>query len=150
MICLICTACSYTLFEQVHIPLDAQTKQSKGLAYVTFTRAANAVSAYKALDRKSFQGRLLHILAAVDRKGAYQVEEAEGKKRTLKDEKNAKRKATASKDFNWSMLYMNVCFSISSSLSLADIYCLERCSSFIRCRPYEHLQIRYIEPRIVG
>ncbi|KAK0186956.1 hypothetical protein F5146DRAFT_1104956 [Armillaria mellea] len=102
----------YGEISQVHIPLDAQTKQSKGLAYVTFARATDAVSAYKTLDRKSFQGRLLHILAAVDRKGAYQVEEAEGKKRTLKDEKNANRKATASKDFNWSMLYMNVCVSI--------------------------------------
>ncbi|PBK88707.1 hypothetical protein ARMGADRAFT_1047355 [Armillaria gallica] len=107
----------YGEISQVHIPLDAQTKQSKGLAYVTFIRAADAVSAYKALDRKSFQGRLLHILAAVDRKGAYQVEEAEGKKRTLKDEKNAKRKATASKDFNWSMLYMN---SDAVASSVAD------------------------------
>ncbi|KAK0477584.1 hypothetical protein IW261DRAFT_1565894 [Armillaria novae-zelandiae] len=112
----------YGEISQVHIPLDAQTKQSKGLAYVTFARAADAVSAYKALDRKSFQGRLLHILAAVDRKGAYQVEEGEGKKRTLKDEKNTKRKAAASKDFNWSMLYMNsdaVASSVADRMNIA-------------------------------
>ncbi|KAK0445041.1 uncharacterized protein EV420DRAFT_1648558 [Desarmillaria tabescens] len=112
----------YGEISQVHIPLDAQTKQSKGLAYITFARAADAVSAYKALDRKSFQGRLLHILAAVDRKSAYQVEEADGKKRTLKDEKNAKRKAAASKDFNWSMLYMNsdaVASSIADRMNIA-------------------------------
>ncbi|PBK60975.1 RNA-binding domain-containing protein [Armillaria solidipes] len=112
----------YGEISQVHTPLDAQTKQSKGLAYVTFARAADAVSAYKALDRKSFQGRLLHILAAVDRKGAYQVEEADGKKRTLKDEKNAKRKAAASKDFNWSMLYMNsdaVASSVADRMNIA-------------------------------
>lgn len=63
--------------------------------------------AYEALDKKSFQGRLLHILAAVDRKGKFQVEEGEGRK-SLKDERNAKRKATAGREFNWSMLYMNV------------------------------------------
>lgn len=81
---------------------------------MTFSRALDAVAAYVALDRESFQGRLLHILAAVDRKSRYPIEEGDGRKGNVKDEKSAKRKATASKDFNWSMLYMNVsdsCFS---------------------------------------
>ena len=39
-------------------------------------------------------------------------EESEGKKKTLKDERNEKKKATAGRDFNWSMLYMNVSLSI--------------------------------------
>ena len=39
--------------------------------------------------------------------------EAEDRKKGLKDEKTAKRKAAAGKEFNWSMLYMNV--RISSS-----------------------------------
>ena len=55
-----------------------------GLAYVWH---------YEALDKKSFQGRLLHILAAVDRKAKFEVLEGDGKKKSLKDEKNAKRKA---------------------------------------------------------
>jgi multiple RNA-binding domain-containing protein 1 len=63
------------------------------------------VAAYEALDRKSFQGRLLHLLAAVDRRG--KLDSEDGRPRTVKDEKNAKRKAAANKDFNWSMLYMN-------------------------------------------
>lgn len=92
----------------MHIPVDQSTRQPKGVAYVTFTSGANALAAYQDLDRKSFQGRLLHILAAVDRKEKYQVEEGTGKKRTVKDEKNAKRKSMASKEFNRSMLYMNV------------------------------------------
>ena len=66
------------------------------------------MAAYEALDKKSFQGRLLHILAAVDRKGKFEVIEADAKKKSVKDEKDAKRKAMASKEFNWSMLYMNV------------------------------------------
>jgi len=50
----------------------------------------------------------LHILAAVDRKGKFEVVEGDGRKKSVKDEKSAKRKSMASKEFNWSMLYMNV------------------------------------------
>ncbi|KAJ3710720.1 hypothetical protein C8R42DRAFT_729164 [Lentinula raphanica] len=112
--------------SQVHIPVDASTRQSKGLAYVTFAKAADAVTAYEALDKTSFQGRLVHILPAVDRKGKSQFEEGGGAKKSLKDEKNAKRKSTAGKDFIWSMLYMNsdaVASSIADrmNLSKADI-----------------------------
>ena len=92
----------------MHIPLDAATRQSKGLAYVSFAKPESALAAYEALDGNSFQGRLLHVLAAVDRKSKFQVEEGEGQKKTLKEERAAKRKATAGKEFNWSMLYMNV------------------------------------------
>ncbi|KAG6889211.1 hypothetical protein C0995_002671 [Termitomyces sp. Mi166 len=88
---------------QVHIPVDINTKQPKGVAYVTFKSPSCAVAAYEALDRKSFQGRLIHILAAVDRKGKFQIEEGEGRKRTVKEEKQAKRKAMAGKEFNWSL-----------------------------------------------
>lgn len=99
---------AHHLSPQIHMPLDATTKQPKGLAYVSFVQPANALQAYEALDRKSFQGRLLHILAAVDRKGKVEVEDGDGRKKTLKEEKNQKRKANAGKEFNWSMLYMNV------------------------------------------
>ncbi|KAF9484770.1 RNA-binding domain-containing protein [Pholiota conissans] len=101
---------------QVHAPLDHVTKQHKGLAYVTFAQPTSALAAYEALDRRSFQGRLLHILAAVDRKGKVEVE-ADGKKKSVKDEKHAKRKAMAGKEFNWSMLYMN---SDAVASSIAD------------------------------
>lgn len=60
------------------------------------------------LDRQSFQGRLLHILAAVDRKGKVQIEDGEGRQKTVKEEKAGQRKAMAGKEFNWGMLYMNV------------------------------------------
>ena len=98
--------------------MDSATKQRKGLAYVTFARSTEALAAYEALDKKSFQGRLLHILAAVDRKGRFEVVEGDGKKKSVKDEKNAKRRAMAGKEFNWSMLYMNVgtpCFEYNVS-----------------------------------
>ncbi|KAJ7043247.1 hypothetical protein C8F04DRAFT_1029332 [Mycena alexandri] len=103
--------------SQVHIPLDPVSKQSKGVAYVTFAQAASALAAYERLDRKSFQGRLVHILAAVDRKPKFEIQEGEGRKKTVKGEKNAQRKATAGKEFNWSMLYMN---SDAVASSIAD------------------------------
>lgn len=86
--------------------MDPTTKQHKGIAFVTFTQPSNAVAAYEALDKKPFQGRLLHILGAVDRRG-----KAQGggeSKKSVKDDKAAKRKSLAGRDFNWSMLYMNV------------------------------------------
>ncbi|KAF9556198.1 hypothetical protein CPC08DRAFT_711377 [Agrocybe pediades] len=106
---------------QIHTPRDPVTKQHKGLAYVTFARPADALAAYDALDRKSFQGRLLHILAAVDRKGKPEVIEGEGRHKSLKEEKSAKRKAMAGQEFNWSMLYMNsdaVASSIAARMNI--------------------------------
>ena len=108
------------------------------MGYVTFADPENAVVAYTALDKKSFQGRLLHILPAVDRRGRVTVEEI-GKK-TLKEEREAKKKATAGREFNWSMLYMNVCtfYTINRFLSLPTF--AERCRRVFYRRPYEHLQ----------
>jgi len=79
------------------------------------------LAAYEALDKKSFQGRLLHILAAVDRKGGSEHTDGEGYKKTLKEEKNQKRKKIAGQDFNWSMLYMNsdaVASSIAARMNI--------------------------------
>ncbi|KAF9647916.1 hypothetical protein BDM02DRAFT_3097287 [Thelephora ganbajun] len=101
--------------SQVHIPIDRTTKEPKGVAYVAFASSSSALSAYESLDKKSFQGRLLHILGAVDRKGSIYVEDGEAK--TIKGEKDAKRKAGAGKEFNWGMLYMN---SDAVASSVAD------------------------------
>ncbi|KAI0334194.1 hypothetical protein GY45DRAFT_1243119 [Cubamyces sp. BRFM 1775] len=100
--------------SQVHLVLDPSTKRSKGLAYVSFAKPEYALAAYEALDKTSFQGRLLHILPAVDRKGKVDEAEGEGKKRTLKQDREAKRKAVAGKEFNWAMLYMNSDAVVSS------------------------------------
>ena len=93
---------------QAHLVLDSHTKQPKGLAYVTFAKPEEALAAYEALDKTSFQGRLLHLLPAVDRRSKVEDGEGDGKKRSLKQDREAKRKATAGKEFNWAMLYMNV------------------------------------------
>ncbi|TFY67177.1 hypothetical protein EVJ58_g1792 [Rhodofomes roseus] len=111
---------SHGVVSQVHAPLDPTTKQSKGLAYVTFAEPAKALAAYEALDKTSFQGRLLHILPAVDRKGKSEVEEG-GRRKTVKEEREAKKKAGAGREFNWAMLYMNadaVASSIADRMSI--------------------------------
>lgn len=100
------------------MPIDRTTKEPKGVAYIAFASSSSALSAYESLDKKSFQGRLLHILGAVDQKGTIRVEDGEAKK-TVKGEKDVKRKAGAGKEFNWGMLYMNVsCDSSELCLTL--------------------------------
>lgn len=122
---------------QVHIPLDPVSRQSKGLAYATFVQPSSALAAYEELDKKSFQGRLLHILPAVDRKGKPTALDTDDKKLSLKDGRKVKRKATAGREFNWSMLYMNVrrANALSCSLSCSLIYLVPRAMLwFLRLR----------------
>jgi len=84
------------------------TKISKGLAFVTYARPEDALAAFKALDKKPFQGRLLHIIGAVDRNNSTATPDHKGHLKSLKEQWSEKRKATAGKEFNWGMLYMNV------------------------------------------
>ena len=62
------------------------------------------------MDGTPFQGRLLHILPAVDRQVQKKSDDSDTKNRTLKGERAQKRRETSGKDFNWAVLYMNVRF----------------------------------------
>ncbi|EST05859.1 RNA recognition motif domain protein [Kalmanozyma brasiliensis GHG001] len=106
---------SFGTVKQVHIPLDKSTKASKGLAFVSFTDPSHALAAYRAKDGSTFQGRLLHLLPAVNKDAP-----AEGdtkKAATLKQARAEQKKDDAAKDFNWSMLYMS---SDAVASSIAD------------------------------
>ncbi|KAI0246672.1 hypothetical protein BJV78DRAFT_1286200 [Lactifluus subvellereus] len=98
---------SFGTVSQIHIPIDSVTKESKGLAFVTYAQSQDALTAFRALDRKSFQGRLLHIIGAVDRDNNTATIDSGSKPKSLKEQQKEKRKAAAGKEFNWSMLYMN-------------------------------------------
>ncbi|KAJ1020037.1 hypothetical protein NDA16_004317 [Ustilago loliicola] len=117
---------SFGSVKQVHIPLDKQTKASKGLAFISFIDPSHALAAFRAKDGSTFQGRLLHLLPAVN-KEAPAASEADSKKpATLKQTRAEAKKQDAGKDFNWSMLYMSsdaVASSIADRLgvSKADI-----------------------------
>lgn len=89
--------------------IDPVSKSSKGLAYITYKDPASAALALEALDKTSFQGRILHLLPAIDRKGAVRKgDDGVYGKVDVKAEKEKKMKEAAGKEFNWGMLYMNV------------------------------------------
>lgn len=96
--------------------LNPSTHSSRGLAYVLFASPPSALQAYKEMDKSSFQGRILHVLPAVDRNPKTDTRDS-SKRATLKDEKMELKKGEAGKGFNWSSLYMNVSllrFNLSS------------------------------------
>ena len=92
----------------MHIPVDALTKASKGIAFVKFSDPQCAVKAFEELDKTSFQGRLLHILPAAERESSGSTGVEDVRKSTVKADKDKKLKASSTKEFNWAMLYMNV------------------------------------------
>lgn len=110
--------------KQVHLAFDTRTETSKGFAYVQYADADAAVEAYRSLDGKHFQGRLLHVLPASAKK-TYKIDEFELSKLPMKKQNQIKRKMEAtSSTFSWNSLYMNVScilietFFISNFLSV--------------------------------
>lgn len=84
------------------------------MAYIRFAKSEDALSAYEAMDGRDLQGRLVHILPALDKYDAKPLADGVEKKSSLKDTTAEKRKANATREFNWAMLYMNVsCFLCS-------------------------------------
>lgn len=93
------------------MPISRDTKQSKGYAYILYLLPEHAIKAYEDLDMKTFQGRLLHILAAKEKPPAKEDElfgPNGAKLSSVKKEKEKKRKNLAGNDFNWNSLYMSV------------------------------------------
>lgn len=97
----------YGSLSEVHIAIDTRTGKSKGFVYVQFENTDDAVTAYYALDKQIFQGRLLHILAGEAKKD-HKLDEFALKNLPLKKQRELKKKASANKgQFNWNSLYMN-------------------------------------------
>ncbi|KAI9374827.1 hypothetical protein BJX61DRAFT_532088 [Aspergillus egyptiacus] len=100
--------------EEIHVAFDTRHTTSKGFAYVQYADPDAAVGAYKNLDGKHFQGRLLHILPASAKK-TYKLDDHELSKLPLKKQKQIKRKQEASSaTFSWNSLYMNADAVMSS------------------------------------
>ncbi|PLN78350.1 putative pre-rRNA processing protein Mrd1 [Aspergillus taichungensis] len=100
--------------EEIHVAFDTRVSKSKGFAYVQFIDPESAVEAYRNLDGKQFEGRLLHILPASAKK-TYKIDEHELSKLPLKKQKQIKRKLDASSaSFSWNSLYMNADAVMSS------------------------------------
>lgn len=95
---------------QVHMPIARETKKPKGFAYILFMIPEHAVKAYSQLDGTIFQGRLLHILPALDEKEKKKKKENANGGTTsstgYKAKKEEERKAEAGKDYNWNSLFI--------------------------------------------
>jgi multiple RNA-binding domain-containing protein 1 len=97
----------YGNVEEVHVPVDSKTLKAKGFAYILFSSAEDAVEAFRDLDGKTFQGRLLHILPAQPKR-ENKLDEFDLKDLPLKKQRELRRKAEAAKQqFSWNSLYMN-------------------------------------------
>ena len=93
---------------QVHLPIDTRSGKNKGFAHIQYTEPAAATKALQTLDRKPFQGRLLHLMPA-DARRENTLDEFSTSKLPLKRQQEIKRKANAaSSTFNWNSMYMNV------------------------------------------
>lgn len=118
----------YGPLEEVHIAVDTRTGKSKGFVYVQFAKSDDAVSAYNALDKQIFQGRLLHILGAEAKKD-HRLDEFALKNLPLKKQRELKRKAQAGKSqFNWNSLYMNndaVLESVAAKMGVSKLQLID-------------------------
>lgn len=97
----------YNVLLQVHIPLTADTKQSKGFAYILFLIPEHALAAFRELDGTTFQGRLLHIIPAREKPGKPD-EQQDGGNQSFKQKKKAELKSKSTEDYNWNTLFMSV------------------------------------------
>ncbi|KZT58178.1 RNA-binding domain-containing protein [Calocera cornea HHB12733] len=94
----------YGEIQQVHLPLTPARRPS-GLAFITFAKPDDALKVYEELDGAPFQGRLLHILAAVDKRPRPNADA--GGPKSLKDKKLEDRKKQSGRGWDWAVLYMN-------------------------------------------
>jgi multiple RNA-binding domain-containing protein 1 len=116
----------------VHVSKDFKSSSSKGMAFVQFVDSDTAESALRALDGKTFQGRLLHILPASDKK-TNQLDDFTLSKLPLKKQKAIKQKQdAANSSFSWNSLYMNpdaVLSSVADRLGVSKSQVLDPTSS---------------------
>lgn len=141
--------------EEVHLPLSTQTGKSLGTAFIMFRDPNDALGAYQALDKTTFQGRLLHVLpgrakhgqevkmdGVLDGKVLGKVTTGKG---DVKKGIEAKRKEESARGVNWATLYMNVRLSMRLQCCGAVqmlIDSIERRCSSLSGDPYGYLEVR--------
>lgn len=105
--------------ESVHLPVSPKTGEPLGTAFILYRDPSHALETFRALDKKAFQGRLLHVLPGRARPGQEtsgvagivdgevlgKAKEAKGE---VKKNVDAKRKEDSARGVNWATLYMDV------------------------------------------
>ncbi|KAF9875895.1 pre-rRNA processing protein [Colletotrichum karsti] len=117
--------------QEVHLPVTA-AGASKGFAMVQFTNADSAVAAFQSSDGQTFQGRLLHILPAAEKRDTGLDEFAISRLPLKKQNLIRKKAEAASSSFNWNSLYMSqdaVNASVASRLGVSKSELLDPTSA---------------------
>ena len=132
--------------ESVHLPV-AHSGEPLGTAFILYRDPTSALAAYQALDKTTFQGRILHVLPGRARPGQEVQAEGVGKAPgdvlgkvkdghvEVRGKVDAKRKDEGSKGVNWATMYMNVSWTQPTVLTSER----RRCS--FCCRSYGDIQI---------
>nr|XP_042903709.1 probable RNA-binding protein 19 [Parasteatoda tepidariorum] len=94
----------YGPIAELHVPIDFNTRKSKGFAFVTFMFAEHAVKAFSELDGTIFQGRLLHLIPARAKKEF----ESNENDTNFKKRKEAERKKESGSSHNWNILFLGM------------------------------------------
>ncbi|KAL6995183.1 hypothetical protein U1Q18_005318 [Sarracenia purpurea var. burkii] len=98
--------------SQVHLVVDKDTKQSKGIAYVVYKLPESAARALEELDNSIFQGRLLHIMPAKQKNNDVKRERINvfpsESSQTFKQKRENERKASEASGNTraWNSLFM--------------------------------------------
>ncbi|CAA0824296.1 Unknown protein [Striga hermonthica] len=97
----------YGTISQVHIVIDKETRRSKGIAYVLFAVPECAARALEEMDSSIFQGRLLHVMPAKQKK-LPDMPETNISSKTFKQQRDAERKASEAtgNTRSWNTLFM--------------------------------------------
>ncbi|KAI5783518.1 hypothetical protein FPQ18DRAFT_356294 [Pyronema domesticum] len=123
---------TYGELQEVHLAVDSKSHNSKGFVYVLFQQPTDAVEAFKFLDGREFQGRLIHILPAAPKR-ENKLDEYAISKLPLKKQRELKRKAAASTNqISWNHLYMNadaVVSAVAQKLGVAKTDVLDPTNS---------------------
>ncbi|KAH7876177.1 uncharacterized protein C8R40DRAFT_1068951 [Lentinula edodes] len=96
-----------------HILVVPSIRQPTDLVYSLLERCFVKNCGFRKCDT-------VHIFPTVDRKGKFELKQGDGAKRSLKDENNAQRKATAGKEFNWTSLLIVAFQRDAVASSIAD------------------------------
>ncbi|KAI5667360.1 hypothetical protein M9H77_17213 [Catharanthus roseus] len=102
----------YGNISQVHIVVDKDTKQSKGIGYVLYALPESASWALAELDNSIFQGRLLHVMAAKQKNSVQNkktnVSTKESSETPLKQKRLEERKTSEASGNTraWNSLFM--------------------------------------------
>ena len=97
---------SHGPLTEVTVHLDKKTNKPTGIAFVTFMLPEHAVKAFEALDGQIFQGRLLHILPAKNKRSSNESTPSQQAGSSFKKKKEQMMKVESGVGHNWNTLFL--------------------------------------------